>query len=122
MKPGFKELLYYGAHSLFLSAKGFAVNAIKYNREFYRILEKLEQSQWYSQQELQELQDSKIRHLITHAYEHVPYYNRLFKKHSLKPGDIKGAADLPKIPLLSKKALREAPQDFIATNINRKML
>ena len=122
MKSGIQEYLSYFVHSLFLSTKGFAVNTIKYNKKFYRVLGELEESQWYSLEQLKELQDTKLRKLIVHAYENVPYYNKLFKKHGIRPHDIQGTEDLKKIPLLSKEALRANPQDFIAANINRKLL
>ena len=122
MQSGLRENLAYFGYSLFLSIKGFAVNTIKYNKEFYRVLDRLEKSQWYSQEKLKGLQDTKLSKLIAHAYENVPYYNRLFKKHGIRPNDIKCTEDLKKIPLLSKDALRASPQDFVAANCNRKML
>ena len=122
MKSGFRENIAYFVYSLFLSAKGFAVNAVKYNKEFYRILQGLNESQWYSFDRLKELQDTKLRRLVEHAYENVPYYNGLFKKHGIRPDDIKGTEDLKKIPLLVREELRANPQQFIAANINRKLL
>jgi len=50
-----------------------------------------------------------LHRLVAHAYENVPYYRRLFDRHGLRPDDIRGLEDLPKLPLTSKKELRELP-------------
>jgi len=54
----------------------------------------LQKSQWWSESELKEFQNEKLRALIKHAYENVPYYNELLKKLKLKPDDIKNTNDL----------------------------
>ncbi len=50
---------------------------------------------------------------------HVPYYRRLFDRHGLKPGDIRGAADLPLIPITSKRNLQSLPvEEVVARGVN----
>lgn len=70
-------------------------------------LDFLLKSQWWSENELKEYQNEKLRALIKYAYENVPYYNDLFKKLKLKPDDIKNTNDLVKLPILKKKTIRE---------------
>ena len=40
-------------------------------------LRSLEESQWYSAEEIRALQDEKLRGIIAHAYETVPFYREL---------------------------------------------
>lgn len=108
--------------SAYLSAKGLMVRAIKNGKMFYRVLEDLEKSQWYSVEELQSLQDKKLRALIHHAYQNVPYYRRVFDKHGIKPHHIQTADDLKKIPCISKQTLKEHGDAFVDQNVSKRTL
>ncbi len=75
-------------------------SAIKYYYE-------LEQSQYFSKQEIREVQDKKLADIIQHAYQHVDYYRDLFDQHGILPEEIKTVADLAKLPLLTKNDIRQ---------------
>jgi phenylacetate-CoA ligase len=47
-------------------------------------------------------QDRKLRTAITHAYRHAPAARELLDKAGLKPADIRGVADLAKLPVTRK--------------------
>jgi phenylacetate-CoA ligase len=80
----------------------------------------LEKSQWWSSAELENYQNEKLSKLIKHAYENVPYYKKLFEQNKLHLDDIKTAADLAKIPILTKRIIRENfPQQITARNIQK---
>ncbi len=81
-------------------------------------------SQWWSERDLKEYQNKKLRALIRHAYENVPYYNELFKKLKLKPDDIKNTNDLEKLPILTKEDIRENFKNgkIVAKNIPKRKL
>ncbi|MBI1857760.1 MAG: phenylacetate--CoA ligase family protein, partial [Candidatus Melainabacteria bacterium] len=66
----------------------------------------LEKSQWFSLEEFIAYQENRLQEIINHAYEHVPYYRDLFDKLKLKPSEIRVLDDLKKLPLLTKKDLR----------------
>ena len=51
-------------------------------------------------------QERRLRELVAHAYERVPYYHDLFKRARIKPGDIRTLADLSLIPTTSKATLQ----------------
>lgn len=77
----------------------------------------LEKSQWWSSQKLEEFQNKKLRELIKHSYNHVPYYHNTFKSLNLIPSDIKTIDDLNKLPIITKDEIKENRNDFVATNI-----
>lgn len=56
---------------------------------------------------LKALQDERLREQVELVYERVPFYRRCFKERGLKPGDICGVEDLPKLPFTRKKDLRD---------------
>jgi phenylacetate-CoA ligase len=82
-------------------------------------------SQWWSEAELKEYQNVKLRALIKHAYDNVFYYTEVFKRLGLIPEDIKTTDDLYKLPILTKEDIRKSFKNgsIIARNIpTRKML
>lgn len=58
-----------------------------------------------SRKEIEAYRLRRLKKLINHSYETVPYYRELFDKHNIKPGDIKTLDDLKKIPPLDKKTI-----------------
>ena len=70
---------------------------------------KIRKSQRLSPSELEELQNRKLRAIVKHAYENVPYYHKLFNSAKLKPADIRVKEDLVKIPITTKKVLQRLP-------------
>ena len=77
----------------------------------------LNKSQWWKPEQLEELQNKKLRALIRHAYKNVPYYHRIFKENNLKPDDIKTKDDLEKLPFLTKDIIRKNLSDLLAKNL-----
>jgi phenylacetate-CoA ligase len=59
--------------------------------------------------ELREFQDARLRRLLCHAYESVPFYRKLFDRHRLHPRHIRGTIDLDLIPTVTKQDLRAQP-------------
>ena len=77
------------------------------------------ESQSWTTEELVAYQEERLRSLVKHAYENVPFYHELFKEHHLVPSDINTIADLHKIPVISKNDLRKHPADYyMARNIS----
>jgi len=70
-------------------------------------MRELETSQWFSPEKIKEIQEKKLKRLIKHAYESVPYYRRMFRKNKLSLNDLKSADDLTKLPLLTRDKVRE---------------
>jgi phenylacetate-CoA ligase len=75
--------------------------------------------QWREPQELRELQDSKLRRLVRHAYDRVPYYRSLFDAAAVKPEDVTGVEDLPILPMTSREDLMNLPQrEILSQDLN----
>jgi len=51
----------------------------------------------------------RLRRLIRHAYDNVPFYRRHFDRHGLHPDQVHSLADLERIPLTSKQDLQAQP-------------
>lgn len=64
------------------------------------------------------IQDAKLRRLIRHCYDNVPYYTHLFDRLGIKPEDIHGINDLEKLPILTKQTIRDHYNDFLCKGID----
>jgi len=69
-------------------------------------LEHLEKSQWSQPGRLAEMQWDRLRQHLQFAYDHVPYYRRLFDAHELMPSHVQTLDDLRQIPFLTRDLLR----------------
>jgi len=69
-------------------------------------LRRLIKNRKLSRDELEALQNRRLREVIQHAYKNVPYYHELFKTVGLLPEDISTVEDLKHIPITTKNDLR----------------
>jgi phenylacetate-CoA ligase len=73
-------------------------------------------------EEIRKMQDKKVRQLISHAYETVPYYRKVMEKRRLTPDDIKGVSDLQKLPILTKDEILADGAALISRKYKNKKL
>jgi phenylacetate-CoA ligase len=79
----------------------------------------LQRAKRLRREQLEEIQGAKLRRLLRHAYDRVPYYRKLFDSAGLKPEQIQSVQDLPKIPATSRKTMHELSlSDRIARGID----
>ena len=88
----------------------------RYSTVFWDTYNFLQESQWWSREKLEEYQMQQLSKLLHHAYENVPYYQRVFDERGLKPKDIQNFDDLKKLPYLTKEIIHETFSDMVARN------
>jgi phenylacetate-CoA ligase len=77
----------------------------------------LNESQWWSKDQLIEYQNNRLRILIKHAYDNVPYYSQIMNERGLTPQSIETIDDLKKLPILTKEIFKENfPEKLKAKN------
>ena len=91
---------------------GVQIRRSRYNATFREATRLLSASEWWSFEEQRRHQDERLREVIHHAYETVPYYREVFQARNLVPGDIQTAEDLAKLPILTKDLIRERWADL----------
>ncbi|AIY90992.1 phenylacetate--CoA ligase family protein [Geoglobus acetivorans] len=57
--------------------------------------------------DLKELQERKLRSLVSYVYEYSPFYRKTFKEAGIHPADFKGLSDLHRLPFTKKQDLRD---------------
>ena len=85
------------------------------------ILEKVEfldRSQWWDPKKLQEYQWRKLKTLVKHAYDHVPFYRRYYEEFGFQPDRLKDFSDFNKIPLLTKDQISKNLPDLVSKDVN----
>ena len=70
------------------------------------VRKELEITQWWHPARIKELQLLRLRRLLAHAGTHVPYYRKLFEASGFNAVDVATLADLARLPLLDKSAIR----------------
>ena len=80
---------------------------------------RLMRNQRLQPEELMKLQSRKLRTMVKHSYDNVPYYHSLFREAKLRPDDVKTTEDLDKIPISKKQDIVVLPlEETVAKNID----
>ena len=75
---------------------------------------RLEDSQWWSTQRLQEDQLLRLRSFLIDVGQRVPYYRDLFAAQGFDPNRLRAVADMAGLPLLTKDAIRAHTPQILA--------
>jgi len=78
----------------------------------------LRESQYWSEDKMNDYRLQKLKFLIDYSKKNVPYYEELFNRIKLDSKDIKQLEDIKKIPILTKKVLRKENEKFISRQYN----
>ncbi len=72
-----------------------------------RVRQQLEQTQYWTPEQLRQLQLDRLRRLLLRAASQVPYYRELFATLGFEPQrDLRSLADLARLPLSDKAVMR----------------
>ena len=61
-----------------------------------------------SREQIKVWQDERLVKQVQHVWDNVPYYRKKMEEKGVTPSDIRGVADLHKLPFLTKDDLRQA--------------
>lgn len=85
-------------------------------------LGRLMKQQWLKPHELEAIQGKMLINIIRHAYRNVPFYHNKLRSVGIYPDDIQSVKDLSKIPITTKKEIKENfPHNILAkgTDLNK---
>ncbi len=86
-----------------------------------RFAREIEQTQWFSHSELQDWQLERVKRLVQHAYEHVPYYRERYQHEDIHPEDIKSWEDFQALPFLTKEDVSAHKDKLLTPNFEGKL-
>ena len=81
---------------------------------YLKYLKYLEASQYFSEEEVREIQFRMLRELIVHAYEKTEHYKSKFDEAGIRPDDIRSFEDYASVPILEKDEVRDFGGQMIA--------
>jgi len=90
-----------------------------WHRKVRKIYTELESSQWFSIDQLVDIQTKKLRQLCSNAYRNCKYYHKLFNDCGLNPNAIR-LDELSIVPIITKKIIRENFEKLINNSIPEK--
>ena len=88
-------------------------NFLLNRKEILSNYRQLVQSEWYSQEQLRDLQIEKVKSALRHANRFCPFYTARFKEIGLVPDDIRTLEDIKQIPPLSRQDVINHCEDMV---------
>jgi phenylacetate-CoA ligase len=82
-------------------------------RDTLTYLAYMEASQWLPPEERSKREVIELRHLLSYAGEHVPYYRELFRRERFDPRGVTSRGDLEQLPLLTRQIVRDRYEDLV---------
>jgi len=87
--------------------------------DYHRYRRLLDTSQWYDERQFADLQAALLSRFVRHAYAEVPHWRRVFDEAGLDPRSVASAADLSRLPLLTKAEVRRLGPELVAAGHRR---
>lgn len=107
------------AQNLICYLEGSRIKKTRFGQDFWKILGEYEERNSWTYEQIAGYRDAKLRKMIKHCYETVPYYGYLFDEMGIDYKEINTIEDLRFLPILTKETVKERFDDFISTKINR---
>ena len=105
--------------NLILTGYSALLDRERYGGRFAEYRDLLRKAETFSSGELRAYQDERLCATVKHAYETVPFYRRRFDDAKLKPSDIRGQQDLPKVPVLTREDIRTHFDELRSRDVSR---
>ncbi len=71
---------------------------------FKDLLKKIDEAQWFTPEKIRSIQHQELRNLLKHHKEQSPWYKELMK-------------DKQRVPVITKKEIQDAGEDFFASHV-----
>lgn len=110
------------AQNALVARHGRRIRRERFGPEFDRLSAFLEDSERWSREELRAYQESRLREIVRHAWEAVPYYRDLFGRLRLRPEDVSTVEDLRKLPPLTRADVAANADRFLSSAFDRRSL
>jgi phenylacetate-CoA ligase len=76
----------------------------------------LQESEYWSKDEIETYQFNQLKKLLVYAYTSVPYYKKTFDQYGVLPENFKCLDDISMFPLLTKEMVRDNCSDLTSLN------
>lgn len=87
-----------------------------YGRGTYHLIDEVERLQFLSADRFRQWQHERLRALLEHCYDYVPFYRRRFAAAGLERANLSEPGVLQRLPVLDKEDVRRHAADLTATD------
>jgi phenylacetate-CoA ligase len=108
--------------NMLVSHYGRRIRSERFGDGFREAAAFLERSERLDPELTRAYQSERLRRLVRHAYDTVPYYRDVFDRVGVRPTDIEGIDDLPKLPLLRRDVLIAERERLVSSAARRRSL
>src|SRR5205807_549999 len=88
---------------------------------YSRYFDEFQKSQFFSGEQIRELQLRRLRALLTHAYKNCEFYRQRMQEVSFSPPSLSSLDDLTALPVLTKRDIQDKGALMLAANIPEKL-
>jgi phenylacetate-CoA ligase len=85
-----------------------------HKRNYTEMMRDAQRIQYLEREQLRRIQFAKLKALLHHSYQTVPYYRDRYKQAGLEPDDIRSLDDLKLLPILQKDEIRNDHKRFLS--------
>ncbi len=90
---------------------------LRYGKTYTEALLFFQETENWNPEQFRSYQNKKLRELIRHVYEKVPYYRKVMEETHLVPSDINTVDDLKKLPFLTKDIARNRLEELLVSDL-----
>jgi phenylacetate-CoA ligase len=83
-------------------------------RDYAKMMQDAQRNQYLEREQLRRIQFTKLKALLHHSYQTVPYYRDRYKQAGLEPDDIRCLDDIKLLPILTKDEIRNDHKWFLS--------
>ena len=88
----------------------------------WKIIIEYEESQWHPIDHLMDRQQQKLKQVLLHAENNVPYYRRIFRDYGLTAKELCTYRNFKKLPYLTKEIINENKDSIVASSVKKRDL
>ena len=110
------------AQDIACSLYGYKLNRRRYGGDYKAIEDQVFQRAHLNKDGVEEIQRDRLRRIIKHAVETVPYYRKKFSELGISAEDIQCKADLKILPVLTKDVVQANLKEFYSEALDRKQV
>lgn len=94
------------AQTLLMNTHALRIERHRYGAPYRAAVRWLLETESWAPARLRDFQDERVRVVIRTAFERSPYYRDQMTAAGIRPADVRGVADLPRLPVLTKETIR----------------
>lgn len=108
--------------SILLNMYAMRIHLERYGKPFKNAFDELHKTQWFSKEQIYHYQSERLKKLVTHAYNTVPFYRKHYDKSGVNPKEIKSLKDISRLPLVTRDDIRDAGDSLISSQYKKNKL